>query len=514
LKDDLRRDEMVIGFIYFRYNKNRQETMKKIALIILGSLFFIFEVSAQTVEDALRLSRLEAGGTARSISSGGALSAFGGDFGTLSVNPAGIATYRKSTLVITPSLNIASANSTFNEEDFTNSTANLKLENLGLVFSRINNNSDWKAVNFGIGINKLTNFNQEFFYNGTTNQTISQRWLNFANGTQPDNLYSFEEGVAYDAGVLFNVEGRPDDEYYADFDGTQPLYKEQTVTETGSITDLNLTLGGNYQHKLYVGVTLGMPIVSFDSKKSYTEIDELGISPIFNEMTYEENLETTGIGFNAKLGIIYRANQRLRIGAAIHTPTFFSLSDIYDTKVTSSLTFNGTEEIDEAESDISNFSYNYISPFRAIGSVGFLLGKIGFISGDVEYVNYAAGQFDFAEDPDGERAVNDEILDALGSSVNLRIGGEARQGIFAFRGGVGYSMSPYLETYEGAGEGRLNLSAGIGLREKNLFIDVGISNNSFRSSYSPYTISDNEAGPEVDNRFSTTRFVGSIGFRF
>lgn len=486
--------------------------MNKIALIILGSLFFVFELSAQTVEDALRYSRLQAGGTARSVSSGGALSAFGGDFGTLSVNPAGIATYRKSTLVITPSLNITKVGSTFNKEAFSKNSVNLKLENLGLVFSRTDNNSDWKSVNFGIGINRLTNFNQEFFYNGTTKGTIAQRWKAFADGTAPNDLYAFEEGIAYDAAILYGE--TPDNIYTIDPDGTEELYKEQTVTNKGSINDLNFTLGGNYQHKLYIGVTLGMPIVNFESIKSYTEIDEAGISPEFNSMTFNENLSTTGIGFNAKLGVIYRASQKLRIGAAIHTPTFFALSDIYDTNIEADLTVGGNRGIYEGESPISNFSYNYISPFRAVGSVGLLLGKMGFISGDVEYVNYAAGQFDYDADLAGERAVNDEITAALSSAINLRVGGEVRYKIFAVRAGIGYSMSPYQDTYEGAGEDRLNLSFGVGLREKSLFLDLGIANNSYKASYSPYTIPDSDQSLEIDNRFSQTQFVGSIGFRF
>ncbi len=486
--------------------------MNKITLIILGSLFFVFELSAQTVEDALRYSRLRAGGTARSVSSGGALSAFGGDFGTLSVNPAGIGTYRKSTLVVTPSLNINNTESIFNEENFSENNTNIKLENLGLVFSIIDNSSDWKSVSFGIGLNKLTSFNQEFFYNGTTTGTIAQRWKAFADGTDPLDLYAFEEGIAYDAGILFGE--TPDNIYTIDPDGSLPLYKEQRVTETGSINDLNLTLGGNYQHKLSVGVTLGMPIVNFESNKEYTEIDELGISNEFNQMDFDENIATTGIGFNAKLGVIYRASQKLRIGAAIHTPTYFALSEQYDTRIEADLTINNERLSYEVLSPTSNFSYTYLSPFRAIGSVGIMLGKIGFVSGDVEYVNYAAGQFDYADDPEGEKIVNDNIAAELGSAINLRVGGEARYGIFAVRAGAGYYMSPYQDTYTGADEGMLNLSFGVGLREKGLFLDLGIANNSFKKSYSPYTISDTQAGPQIDNRISQTQFVGSIGFRF
>lgn len=488
--------------------------MNKSILITLVSFLFTYSLSAQTFEDALRYSRLNAGGTARSVATGGALSAFGGDFGTLSVNPASIATYRKSTLMITPSLNFANTTSTFAETNFDNNRTNINLNNIGIVFSKTSNASDWKSVNFGVGTNRLTNNNQEFYYEGTTVGTIAERWQTFANGNLPDNLYAFEEGIAYDAGVLFQLGDTPADEYLIDPDGTQLLHKSQSVNRSGSVNDLSLTLGGNYRHKLYVGLSIGLPFVRYEESKTYIETDELGVSPEFNSMTFDEYFSTTGVGFNAKLGLIYRMNQKVRIGATIHTPTFFNLTDQYYTSIESDITIAGTQYITPAESPISNFSYSLISPWRAVGSIGFMFGKVGFVSGDIEYIDYGASQFNIDTDPVFEQDLNTEVVNYLDAIINLRVGGEARYGVFAVRGGVGYSMSPYRETFSGAGEGQTNVSFGIGLREKGVFLDLGIAQRLFNKTYTPYTIPGSTINPSIDNSVSQTQFVGTIGFRF
>jgi hypothetical protein len=488
--------------------------MNKSFLIILISSLFTINLSGQTIEDALRYAQLNSGGTARSVATGGALSAFGGDFGTLSTNPAGIASYRKSTLMFTPSYNNASTQSTFVETGFDNNRTNFGLNNIGIVFSKTSNASDWKSVNFGVGTNRLTNNNQEFFYEGTTVGTIAERWQAFANGNSPDNLYDFEEGIAYDAGILFQLPGTPADEYLIDPDGTQLLKKDQVVNRSGSVNDLNLTLGGNYRHKLYIGVTVGLPFIRYEESKTYREIDELGVSTEFNSMTFDEFFSTTGVGFNAKLGLIYRMNQKVRIGAAIHTPTFFNLTDQYYTSIESDLTLGGSQVITSSESPISNFSYSLITPWRAIGSVGFLFGKVGFISGDVEYVDYSRSQFSFDTDPLFEQDLNNELFNNLDAVINLRVGGEARYGVFAVRGGLGYSMSPYAETYTGASAGRTNVSFGIGLREKGVFLDLGVARFMYNETYTPYSLPGGGDVPSVDNSISKNQFVGTIGFRF
>ena len=60
-------------------------------------------VWAQNEQDALRFSQTMHGGSARTISMGGAFGALGGVFGALSINPAGIAIFRQGEFSFTPS---------------------------------------------------------------------------------------------------------------------------------------------------------------------------------------------------------------------------------------------------------------------------------------------------------------------------------------------------------------------------------------------------------------------------
>ena len=65
--------------------------------IIVFFCFFSFQWAwSQLASDALRYSSVSYGGTGRSMGTGNSMSVLGGDFGTISINPAGLATYRSS----------------------------------------------------------------------------------------------------------------------------------------------------------------------------------------------------------------------------------------------------------------------------------------------------------------------------------------------------------------------------------------------------------------------------------
>ena len=85
--------------------------MKKLLLILSIWTLAITGLFAQTVGDALRFGYYEVGGTARTVGVGGSLSALGTDFAAIGINPAGLALYRKSEVMITPSLLITNTGS-------------------------------------------------------------------------------------------------------------------------------------------------------------------------------------------------------------------------------------------------------------------------------------------------------------------------------------------------------------------------------------------------------------------
>ena len=90
--------------------------MKKLlySSLVLGlALCFSSALRAQNMYDALNFSTNEYFGTARSMALGNAVTAIGGDLGTIGINPAGSAVASYSQLTFTPGLNISIVNSSF-----------------------------------------------------------------------------------------------------------------------------------------------------------------------------------------------------------------------------------------------------------------------------------------------------------------------------------------------------------------------------------------------------------------
>ena len=87
--------------------------MKKIIAFFLGATMCL-AASAQSWQEALMFSQQDYAGTARSMAMGNALTAIGGDTGSLMVNPAGSAVAGYTQLTVTPAVIISASNATGN----------------------------------------------------------------------------------------------------------------------------------------------------------------------------------------------------------------------------------------------------------------------------------------------------------------------------------------------------------------------------------------------------------------
>lgn len=471
-------------------------------------LFATFLV-AQNSTDALRYSMLDFGGTARSVGAGSSLGALGADFSVMSTNPAGLGWYRRSEFIFTPG--VASSTSQSNLlNDINNgfsedSRSVFNLAGLGTVIASRPRSNDWTTFNFGIGFNRIADFNQRFFFRGDSKGSIVNRFQEIANSDA--GLSDFEANIAYNAEALYDLD---DDGFYeTDFE-LEPdaiINREQTVIGKGSISELGMALAGSYKDRLLIGLTVGVPFVSFTEEKTYREIDGNDEVPFFDNLTYRENLTTTGIGVNAKLGIILRPHQAVRLGAAVHTPTAYNLEDNYST----ALEYNYTDGDSFVGRDSTDglFDYKLRSPWRFIGSAGIIIGKSGFISGEVEHVDYGKNRFNFDTFTSEERIANDSITNILTAATNVRLGGEFVYDIFRFRAGFGLHYSPY------ANDDTVNnsYSFGFGIREQNFFVDFAYRRRTFEEGYIPYLTSQS---PEqlVNNETNNDQFLLTLGFKF
>jgi hypothetical protein len=470
-------------------------------------------ITGQGVTEAMRYSQTATGGTARTVGVGGAFGAMGGDYSVVNINPAGTAMFKKGEFTITPSFTSVNTNSFIKDQN--NRVERQKniigLENLGIVITNRKGNSS-----FSIGITKIADLNKNFAYSGKTIGSITERFKERANGKKIDNLDDFEAYAAYNVGAIYDADSNRI--YESDFNQFDSPAKTQRISQSGYINELSFSWARNKNEKIYYGVALGVPFINFEEVKSYEETDPLNENPIFTGLKYDEYLQSSGVGINLKVGATLQPIKGLRIGGAIHTPTYYNINDDYNT----SLVYNYFDKKDFSynyQSPDGSFKYRYNTPAKLIGSIGYLynFGEIkGFINGDIEWVDYNTGKFDFtaySSDP-SERTytneINQEIEKYLGSALNMRLGTELGYKKIRLRAGIENAQDPIS-----ANDVKLQtISYGLGYRDNNFFIDVAIRSRRNTEGYVPYVLTNPEREVVVNNDVFTTKGVLTIGFKF
>lgn len=483
--------------------------MKRINLFILLLLSASF-AQAQTAADALRYSTVNYSGTARFASMGGAFGALGADFGTLSVNPAGIAVYKTSEAVFTPSLNQGKTQSLFFGRMGEDEKYNFSIASAGVVLTgEIPNRLEqpgWRNLQFGFGVNRLANFNNRMIFSGfNPSSSLLTSYVEYAN---LNGLYSdSREELAYRANLLFydSTDGR----YHNDMPNGG-LEQMKSITTEGSMNEIVFSAGANYNDRIYVGLTLGIPYFTYYENATYTETDVDNRNEFFRSFTLREELETTGTGVNLKLGVIVRPSNWLRLGVAYHTPTFYAnMRDTWSSNIDSY--FDKEIEDKSVSSRIGEYQYDLTTPSKFIGSVAFLIGNVGTISADYQLVNYGNIRFrPTAEFID----VNNAITYSYKTQNIVRLGGEYRYGPFSFRGGFGFADSPFDHQIND-GE-KLSYSGGLGFRDQEFFIDFAWVHSQQSEDYFPYSFINSGDYDVVksENDISSESFMLTFGFKF
>lgn len=481
--------------------------------------FFVLIVStslsAQTAFDALRYSVHNIESTARNSSVGGAMSGLGADFTALSTNPAGLGAFRFSEWTFTPTVFTMGAKSNFENAAMPNTEKARKnrfaLPEIGMVRVETPESGNWYTSNFGIGYIQLNNFGQDFMFSGESRGSIIDRFQDQANA---EGFSDFESGIAYDAGALYGDNGGA---YTSDFalNPNAQIFKSQLVERRGSQGELTMGFGGNYRERFLIGFTVGVPLLSYSETKNYRERDNNSSVPFFENLEFTESLETSGVGFNAKFGVLFMPTRQFRFGGAIHSPTGYVLTDNFDTAF--SYTYTNQENVLNTSSQASpagTFNYQLRTPWRYFANAGYILGRKGFLTAEAEYVNHGRSKFNASTDsttPDditylGE--ITADVRDRFQSTLNLRVGTELALNTLRLRGGIGLGTSPYVG--EKAWSRRIGM--GVGYRKNRFFLDLAYRIFNATESYAPYLLSG-DLEPSIENKFTDQRFVITFGFK-
>lgn len=498
------------------------------AVMLIGLSSASYIAIAQDETDAFRYSYLSTQGTARSIGFGGALGSIGGDFSSLSVNPAGIGVYRSSEFTFAPAIRIGSVEGRYTGNSMADNNTRFTIGNLGLVLTsapsgRRYQRADWKSVSFGIGINRVADFNRNYVYSGRDTSSFTELFAYDANKYPEDinNLGTYA-GLGYQSYLL--------DTFNSRYISVVPWWKnprhQRAVRERGGMTDFVLSVGGNYRERLILGATLGIPSLRYTREMIYQETDESGESDnFFNNFKYTENLTTEGTGINLKLGFIYKLEDQFRLGFAFHTPTYFGMKDVQTKSLTSNtenfktdlgiVDANPLTIITSDDIPTNTYEYSMITPWRTVVSGAAILGKTGFVTMDYEFVDYSSTRFRYAfQDRDAETYINEKIRNTYKGGHIIRLGGEAKFDMLMLRLGIGYYTSPF-KNYSGD---RLDASAGVGLRFDTWFLDLGFVNTRYERREQPFDLTDATNGAVVVPTATLTNNLSNvaitIGFKF
>ena len=512
---------------------------------------------AQDANDALRYSRLQFGGTARTQGVGGANVALGADFGNLTSNPAGLGLYQKSELHITPGIGIGQSDSRLDGSSGAaqNETKNsFHIASTGAVLASRradgDQSSNWRGGAFALGFTRLADFNNGFRYGGNlTDRTVGgitltgddqsylaslrrtvgvdgydQSKIDKMRAEGQSGEYTSLSRLAYGAYLTRIVKDRNGvDAGVASTTRKGPIGQTESAISKGSLSQFDLGYGANYRDRLYLGIGVGIVSSNYTQTRNFTET-ETDASTHLSEYTLHEELKTMGSGINVRIGAIYRATDALRVGASIQTPTFMRLTDTYNAAFTTTFTAQGSDVVATSlptgpvgvkvlDQSFPDYAYTLTTPFRASGGVACTLGKHGFVTGDIEYVGYGQARLhNDASNSNGDNysfnTENSDIQQLYRNAINLRFGAEGRFDVFRVRAGYARYGDPYK--VDVSNERAQNFyTAGLGLRQGNFFLDAAAVYTTYNRYYIPYDLGGIEPLVKSSiNRYTTTITAG------
>ncbi|WP_298879159.1 hemin receptor [uncultured Polaribacter sp.] len=416
-------------------------------------------------------------GSARFTAMGGAFGALGGDVSAMSINPAGIAIFNNSSFSGT----INSRNSDITSNYYGNSLKtqdqffNLSHAGAVLVFDSAYD-SDWNKFAIGFNYRITKDFANSFLAQGNSNVAT------FREFPLDNNVPILDYNIT-------------DEQRFSNNYG-------------GEISEFNIAFSSVHQRNLYIGLGLNFYDLNFSQQSQLTEFNSDSNGNQLDANFYQENF-TTGTGFSANAGFIYKAHSNFRFGVAYQTPTWFS-EIIESTNITDNDGFYGDTEIVVSNDNViyDNTSGGYFptqellyklkTPSKLTASAAFIFGKSGLLSFDYINKNYQNMKLSNGVFTDENQFFQNELR----NTHSFNVGTEWRLDRFSIRGGYKYEQDP--SNLAEKANNLIGHSFGAGYNFGSFKLDFSYSNNNKTSLYNFYSgFNVDPASLNIDNRTIT-----------
>lgn len=471
-----------------------------IAFLSMGALYFAQDVSVIRNTSDL-YSGNNFGGTTKYNSMAGSMGALGGDLSSISSNPAGVGVFITGDLSATLSVQNNKNNSTLFGKSFESSYSKTNLGQIGAVVSfNTDNSSPWKFVNLAFNYSSK---NIDDYVRTPEANAIKEAisYTNSSNATVNDNL----------------------------------LYNGHAYERTGTMSNMTIAVGGNYEYKLYLGGSVNIKNIDLQQSDFFQlKLQNLGETAYYDKQytPYSE----VGNGISASFGVIGKVSNNFRLGAALETPTIWTIQRAY--------TEYGLNNSNAWVSDVFNEDRKLTTPMKATLSAAFVANKNFALN-----IDYAIGltKPKYKEYGDAERQLNSFFSSNYENASELKIGGEYRLNGFRLRAGYATEKNPFkaetLIAFNSTGtSGNFNLTspyigkretlaAGLGYDFKSFYVDAGYQNvtatydNSFFggkyavTAYNGFSVTDGDGvdnGSSIVSQVKNTKsnFILTIGWKF
>ena len=433
---------------------------------------------SQNENDLYRHSKTSYHGSARFEAMGGSFGALGADLSSYQINPAGYGRYSSSLFGASIFGGGSSTKSTFNSVLTKASSGQGGISNLGFVIANdVSENGNGFLFNqFGLGYNQIESFKNEIRYEGQQFSSLLDNFVSQIQGYYPEELntyFPFSSDLAYQTHTI--KYDAVNQEFYSQLNAGD-VYHSREIFTKGGINEFYFNLSGNYLNKLYIGGNLSIRSYRYieDYKHSETLVDTSGTD--LRGFDYNYYLKTKGNGVNLRFGAIYLANESLRFGLALHSPTFSEMTDTWSAGMSSRFT-NANYTVVDSLIPVGDYKYKVRTPARVVGSVAFVFGTKGCLNVDVEYLSYRHAHFKSTSDLKYEaynyEYENDYAKSVFQDALNVRIGGEyvLFAGCF-LRGGFAYYGNAFNSDLQIELEPDMIISGGIGFKTKKFTLDL------------------------------------------
>ncbi len=430
-------------------------------------------------------------GTARAMAMAGAFTSLGADASSLAINPAGLGMYRKNELTLTPMMTFGRSTTPGTTAYGKNSSSRFAISNFSVAINLVNNSKGLVSLTMGIGYNRIADFNYDYSFqrqgqDGSVADVFARQMV--WNHLSTNDFYDRDGAGAWNLGRInpefwngalayraYMIDQTGENDWAPTWIGNDAdIDHFAEVKSRGAAGEYTIAFGANIENKFYFGLSLGIRDIRqklyIDYGEEYYYADPSKKHPYGTDPSLDYQLlyaklnqavTTSGVGIDLKVGVVWRPTAGLRIGAAFHTPTAYTVDRKFQSSAASMAFANrntdpavhpdaegyipsGTEGMTSPLLvDENPDSWNFSTPSRLLLGASYTFGSRAVVSVDYERDWYNGMRM--KNNPLGSNyseACRSTFTSRFKGSNTLRIGAEFKVSpAVALRAGYGYSGS-------------------------------------------------------------------------